>query len=191
MLSTEEINECGVAAQHDREMFLKLYDFYYDRLIGYTFKRTLHEQDTYDIVANSFLKVIDKISSYDPSRGDFNSWIYRIVTNEINTYYRKKGKYFITDPEVAQTLQPHKFTVTSTVSDQIDQEIQYLIIHKAIKELAPKYQEVIHLFYFEDMSHKDIASIVGIRVGSVRSRLSRGLKLLKQILLKHAHQFNS
>ncbi len=65
------INELAIEARCNKEAFAEIYDMYYDRLLGYAFRRVLDAQDAQDIISNTFYKALKKIDSYKPKKGNF------------------------------------------------------------------------------------------------------------------------
>ena len=77
-------------AKTDKEAFVRLYDFYYPKIFGYVFRRTLELERTKDITSETFLKAYLNIGRFQWKKIPFSSWLFRIATNEMNMADRKK-----------------------------------------------------------------------------------------------------
>ena len=130
-----------------------------------------------DIVQDSWQVIIRKIDRLkDPAA--FKSWATRIVINKAMDWFRKKSKgpIKLSDDTIAE---PTVETVTDDNRDVIG------ITKKAIMSLPTEQQEVLRMFYTEDYNLREIASILNISPGTVKSRLFYARERLKQILKKH------
>jgi RNA polymerase sigma-70 factor (ECF subfamily) len=106
------------------------------------------------------------------------SWLYRIATNCINTYVRSAARYnALLGKSAREAAGP---TDRGRLSD--DGEEKLSMLKEALLSLKPKYQTVVSLRFFENMSHADIAAIVDAKESTVRSRLTRALRKLRKRL---------
>jgi len=74
----------------NNESFVKLYDYYYPKILGYCFRRTLDLNLSKDITSETFLKAFIGIAKYQWKGVAFSSWLFRIASNEMNMLDRKK-----------------------------------------------------------------------------------------------------
>ncbi|MEM6997792.1 MAG: sigma-70 family RNA polymerase sigma factor [Patescibacteria group bacterium] len=166
--------------------FEQIYDAYYDKLAGYALRRVLDQHIAEDVVANVFIKVLEKLPKFKWRHDhSFNGWVYRITSNEINQYFRRQSRYVLSAPrdmeaEYASVLE-HNHNAKD-LERSIDENIDYMRLHACISELRPKHQDIVHLYYFENLSHKEIAVALKMREGSVRVTLSRITKKLNQLM---------
>lgn len=146
---------------------------YTDRLtyVAYTY---VHNQTTAeDIVQEAFIKAFKSLHQLRNAENPL-PWLIRIVINECNTTKRKKWN------EVVTSVTPEQSTVSTEdiyVKKTRDREI-----YQAIMSLPEKYRIPIILFYFEDLSLKEIAEAMNIHEGTTRTRLARGRGYLENIL---------
>lgn len=178
-----------IAAKKDIEAFGKLYDKYYDAIARYIYHRTLDRTVTEDLTANTFLSAFTHMGRFRWKRISFGAWLYRIATNEVRMYYRKRGKSPTisiqtdnqTDLHVISELQ----TTDPSASEKLIADEQHARLHQAILRLKPTYQTVIILRFFDQKSIPEIATITGTREGTVKSHLHRALKQLEIILSEY------
>ncbi|HOI60097.1 MAG TPA: RNA polymerase sigma factor [Candidatus Pacearchaeota archaeon] len=181
----------GKSKNKDREAFSELFDFYYDKIFNYVFRRTLNIDYAKDITSNTFLKVLKYLNDFKWKGGDnsFNAWIYKIATNEINQYFRKQNKYkLIVDEENFKELGDCGETVRE-IENRLENDEYLLILNKGMKQLKPIYQDILHLRYFEELSYEEISKILSKNETTIRVYSKRALEKLKLILEKDALVF--
>lgn len=189
----EEIKDLVKRSQEkDKDAFSRLFDFYYDKIINYVFRRTLDVEYSKDITSNVFLKALDNINSFKWKNGidSFNAWIFKIATNEINQYFRKQNRYklIIDDPEIRFNLKSED-NLAFEIEKKIDNDKYLIILSKAIKELKPIYQDILHLRYFEEMPYNEISEILNKNESTVRVYAKRAIEELERVLKKDAINF--
>lgn len=192
-MDIEEIKDLVKRSQEkDKDAFSRLFDFYYDKIINYVFGRTLDVEYSKDITSNVFLKALDNINSFKWKNGidSFNAWIFKIATNEINQYFRKQNRYklIIDDPEIRFNLKSED-NLAFEIEKKIDNDKYLIILSKAIKELKPIYQDILHLRYFEEMPYNEISEILNKNESTVRVYAKRAIEELERVLKKDAINF--
>jgi RNA polymerase sigma-70 factor (ECF subfamily) len=180
-MSLEEEEKLLKEILADQSQFAVLFDSYYQPIYGYIFRRVADYDLARDISAETFLRAFLKIKSFRWNGISISSWLYRIATNEINQYFRKK-KYH---PEkLGSVLIGDKyFLAADATREELEDELQrhqeYIEIQRGLKKLDVRYQEVIALRFFEGKDIKQIAEILEKPEGTVKSLLSRGVEKLK------------
>jgi RNA polymerase sigma-70 factor (ECF subfamily) len=131
--------------------------------IGWAYLKSHH--DVEDVFHNTIIKVYEKISQLKEDRY-FESWVTSIFINECRSIYRKRKQKEMTSPlEMADS---HPFETKLEVLTDLDQ-------------LDEKYKEMIILKYLEGYSQEEISVMLKLPVGTVKSRLYRGLIMLRKI----------
>lgn len=194
-MGLEEIKDLVTRSQNkDKEAFSRLFDFYYDKIIKYVFRRTLNVEYSKDITSNVFLKVLDNIEGFKWKNGinSFNGWIFKIATNEVNQYFRKQNRYklIIDDPDMRFNLKDES-NLSLEIEKKIDNDKHLIILSKAIKELKPIYQDILHLRYFEEMPYNEISEVLKKNESTVRVYAKRAIEELERILEKDAVNFTN
>jgi RNA polymerase sigma-70 factor (ECF subfamily) len=166
----------------DPSSFSEVFRLYYKPLFGYILRRTGNFDETADIAANTFLKAFTAINSFSYRGISIKIWLYRIATNEVNQFFRnsKKSKSIFEklddNDEYIHLLAQDK----DTIDDELNRHVQFLNVQEALKTLPLKYQEVLSLRYFEGKDNKEIADILSMNEGTLKSLISRGLVLLRE-----------
>lgn len=166
------------------EHFSEIFKLYYKPIFGYVIRRTGSFDDTADIAADTFLKAFHNINNFRYTGISIKIWLYRIATNEVNLYFRHKHKQSSIFERVITEDQKIFNNYIAEDRKEIETELQrheqFLAVLTELKTLPVKYQEVIALRYFEGRDNKEIAEILNINEGTLKSLLSRGLEKLRQ-----------
>lgn len=183
---TKSTIESAQAGDHDA--FEEIYDAYFERIIRYAARRALDHDAAQDISAHVWLKVIDKLGKFKwQHEYSFTGWIFRIANNEVNDYFRKASKYKkVTFDDISDKLIDQKTEdQRKSFERSMERDSQYIKLNKQISVLSRKQQDIIHLYYFERLSYKEIAIALNMKNGAVRMNISRALKSLhKQLVNK-------
>ncbi|MGL5352869.1 MAG: sigma-70 family RNA polymerase sigma factor [Clostridium sp.] len=155
------------AKNGDKEAFLSLIDE--NRLNIYRVARGILSsmEDIQDAIQNTIIKAFQNINTLK-NDDFFRTWIIRILINECNEIIRKNKKN--TNQEIVQGNGEH------------NDNYEDLDITKAINELSEELRITTVLFYFEDMSTRDISKILDVPEGTVRSRLTRARVRLREVI---------
>ncbi|MFA5207798.1 MAG: RNA polymerase sigma factor [Candidatus Paceibacterota bacterium] len=187
-----DVKELVERAQNkDRDAFGSLFDLYYDKVLNYVFRRVLNTEYAKDITSNAFLKALKNLDQFEWRNGpfSFSGWIFKIATNEVNQYFRKQNRYKLTidDPDFKELGDNNK--VVEEIEKKIDNDKHLLILNKAIKQLKPIYQDILHLKYFEEMSYEEISQVLNKNESTIRVYSKRAKEELRIILEKDASEF--
>ena len=134
-----------------------------------------NEEEIYDAISNTTVIVFEKISSLKKEEF-FKTWITRILINECYKIYNQNKKIIYLENCSPETLEGMQFTEKDRL-DEID-------TRNIIKGLTKGLKETVTLYYLEDFSVKEIAKILEVPEGTVKSRLSRARSELEKILVK-------
>ncbi|MBP8994371.1 MAG: RNA polymerase sigma factor [Bacteroidales bacterium] len=167
------------------ELFDILFERYEKKISRYAKKFLFNYDDSEDLVQQVFIKAYMNIKSFDASR-KFSSWIYRIAHNEFINAIKKKNKeplsFFDFD-----ILFPYAMSNDNTDKETQEKELRF-ILDKNLKKLHSKYREPLILYYFEELSYKEIADVLHIPVSTVGVRIKRGKELIKKTFQKNNYQ---
>lgn len=171
------------------ELFEKEFLPHADALYTFAFHLTYNEEDANDLVQDTFFKSYRFIDSYE--RGtNAKAWLFKILKNSfINEYRRKTKRPNEVDYEDFIAYQDADESVGVGSLDlriEMFQDMMSDEITKAINMLPADFRTVILLCDVEDFTYEEIAKIVDIPVGTVRSRLHRARNMLKDMLRNYA-----
>ena len=135
-----------------------------------------NEDEIYDAISNTTVIVFEKISSLKKEEF-FKTWLTRILINECYKIYNQNKKVIYLENCTPDTLNSFKVTPQDSL-DELD-------ARNLINNLSKDLKETVMLYYFEEFSVKEIANILNIPEGTVKSRLSNARKELGKILVKN------
>ena len=146
-----------------------------------------NKDDAEDITQEVFIKLFNNISNLKKVDA-FGSWIRIITINECRVFFRKNNKKsdsFDDDTELMNKLNTDEFGCISEVPhENMDQNENDRLLLEVINSLPEKYARILILRYYGDMSYQEIADVLEISIGTVKSRLnSAKLKLKSEIFL--------
>ena len=169
----------------DSEAFSILVERYQDRIYSVALGYTYNRDDAVDITQDTFVKAYQKIRTFD-SASAFYTWLYRIAINTSIDFLRKKKTRNIDSLDDAKYQEvgfepmsrdpgadPEKVAVRSE---------QAAILRKAVSSLSHKLRSVAVLHDVEGLSQEEVARILRIPLGTVKSRVSRARAELKHLL---------
>lgn len=174
-------------ARKDPEAFGAIFDEHYDAIFGYVLRRIGDVHASQDIIGETFFKALNKLRQFHWRGISISNWLYRIATNEINQYSRKKKHAPHSLDALAEEKGFEPQDETDILEEVLEQERELVRanewreIRKQIGQLPKKYQEVLTLRYFENKKILEIGEILGKKEGTIKSLLSRAIaKLRKQ-----------
>lgn len=160
-----------------------------DALYNFAFHLTYDEEDSNDLVQETYLKAYRFIDSYDEGT-NAKAWLFKILKNAFINEYRKKSKK-PTKVDYEDFIGYHDSDDQSSVEyvDLRHEIFQGMIgdeVTKALNSLPVDFRTVVLLCDVENFSYEEIAKITDIPIGTVRSRLHRARNMLKDKLKEYA-----
>ena len=156
------------------EAYRQLIEEYGNKLLRTCYLILNDREEAEDVVQETFIKVFNKIDTFKEKSGLY-TWIYAIALNLSRDRMRiKQDMLELKDEWIGND------DVESHVEINFDREQ----LRKEIFEMNSLYKEVLVLFYFEELSIKEISNLLNEKEGTIKSKLSRGRNMLKESLLK-------
>jgi RNA polymerase sigma-70 factor (ECF subfamily) len=166
------------------------------RVYAICYRFTGDQDEAEDITQDVFLKVYRNLSSFDPLKGGFHTWITTLTRNLLVDNYRRTRLDRASD-SLDQTLSGEDDgpTMAERLADTRQNQEQRFAglelkatIQAALLKLSPELREAVILRDLEDMDYKEIAVILKIPEGTVKSRISRGRAELARLLQRIERQ---
>lgn len=166
----------------DSKVYKLIYELYYKSTFHAAFFITKDAGLAEDATHEAFLKLRDKIDQLeDPSK--LETWLCRMAANIARDIIRQRSKSTL----FAETREIYsEDQVTSPEKTLLDNE-EKQIIREIINHLQPEHKRVMYLRYFEDLSVDEIGNILGIPVGTVKSRLFYAREEFKKLIKPDGH----
>ncbi len=161
------------------------------RIYGICYRFTGSPTDAEDLTQDVFLKLYRSLSNFDPAKGAFSTWLTTLTRNLLVDHFRRTRQDRATDsldvsfssedgdgPTRAEQLADTRRTQHDQVAGaQLRARIQH-----ALRQLSPELREAVILRDLQDMDYKEIAGVLRVPEGTVKSRISRGRGELARIL---------
>lgn len=167
--------------QGDRNSQQLLYKATYGKMLGMCMRYARDKDEAKDFLHDGFLKVFEKIKNFKQT-GSIEGWIRRIIVNNTIDCIRKKNKMcFNSDSE----------TSLLNLKDDSEESLEKLKMVNAsaakiielIQELSPAYKTVFNLYVVEEYSHKEIAEMLNISIGTSKSNLAKAKGKLRNLYI--------
>ena len=154
------------------------------RVYRLAYRLTGNQHDAEDLTQEVFVRVFRSLSSYYQP-GTFEGWLHRITTNLFLDMVRRRARIrFEGLPEDAERIKGRELTPAQIYDDShLDHDVQ-----TALDALLPEYRAAVVLCDIEGLSYEEIADVLGIKLGTVRSRIHRGRTQLRAALAHRAPQ---
>ncbi len=152
----------------DTQEYERLTDRYLDCIYRVAVNGCRNNADAEDVVQNTFIKLWEREESFGDEEYA-RKWLIRVAMNECNSLWRSAWKRRMTYLE--------ELTQEPVFSTPEKSNLYY-----AVRDLPLKYRQIVHLYYFEEYSVKEIAQMMKLSVTAVQTRLLRARQKLKEIL---------
>lgn len=174
--------EIAISTQKgNKEAFGFLVEKYEIKIKNYI-RRFVQEKETInDISQGVFLKAFVNIQSFKPKL-KFSAWLYRIAHNELVNFLKKKKALPLFDLDI---LWPGFSTDKRQIETDVEKQMLLDGFEKCFEQLAPKYREIIVLYYLENLSYQEIAEVLKSPTATVGVRLKRAKEIVRAICQKN------
>ena len=172
------------ARDGDISAFEKLISLYEKKIYNYCYRMTNNREDAEDLTQDVFIKVYRNLKNFK-GNSKFSTWIYRIAYNACVDKHRKKKKiqFFSLDSGNHDNTGNTQLVSNNPLpEDEIIQKERYKKIQECIANLKPKYKTVIILRDIQNYSYEEIAEILQMPLGTVKSHISRARAALSDAL---------
>ncbi len=182
--------------QGDGHAWLQVVESQHRRIYGLCYRFTGSAGDAEDLTQDVFVKVYRNLKTFDVERGSFSTWLTTLTRNLLVDHFRRTRAEQTThsldagwdDPEgvssVAEKIQTHQ---ADPLQNCMDRELQALV-QQALLQVSPELREAVILRDLKDMDYKEIAEVLHIPEGTVKSRISRGRMELARLLERTKRQ---
>jgi RNA polymerase sigma-70 factor, ECF subfamily len=163
---------------------------YHRRIYNICYRFSGSPDDASDLTQEVFIKMYRTLSTFDTTRASFMTWVTTVTRNLLVDHFRK-GKYDrITDSldavpgsheeglTIAEQLEDHRAGPESRMRSQETQRL----VHEGLRRLSPELREAVILRDLQDLDYKDIAKVLNVPEGTVKSRINRGRTELARLL---------
>jgi RNA polymerase sigma-70 factor (ECF subfamily) len=171
----EDTELVALAQKGSTNSFNKLVDKYHSRIYSLTYQMTSNREDAEDLTQEIFIKAFEALPRFK-GRSSFYTWLYRIGINKTINYRKKRNR---NRPISIDALdQDITYDEVYAELDSKDSPLRHIglnelqvKLNEAMQKLSLKHRTVVVMHDIEGIPHDEIAKIVGVSVGTIRSRL--------------------
>ena len=181
MNNEQELIRC--AQRGDGEAFRQLVEAYQTQVYRLAL-RMCGESAADDVTQEAFLAAWRALLDF---RGDcrFSTWLYRLTTNAAIDWLRREKRYRSTD-DVTELELPDD---APSPQEQAEQSETQSAVRRALSRLSEEHRQVLLLRYMQELDYGEIAAALDVSEGTVKSRISRARRQLREILLRQGNFF--
>jgi len=166
--------------QGDRKAGEALFDHFSAPIFRFFLVKTASRETAEDLAQDVFLKLIDKINTFDENLGSFSGWLWQIAKNRVKDYYRKKKSLPLSPTALLSKEKKDFLDGKAEFGTRLDiNEILDLI-----EDFSEEEQEVFSLHYLSDLPYREISKTLGKSESSLRVLVHRVNKKIKEIMIK-------
>ena len=164
----------AIAAHQDRAAFATLFAHYAPRLKGYLLRLGLGPAQAEDLAQEVMVTVWRKAGQFDRAQASVATWIYRIARNRRIDAFRREQRAVLDADDPG--LQPSGEPAPDAGLDATEREEQ---VRAALAELPSEQVDLVRRAFYEGLSHRQIADVTGLALGTVKSRLRLAFQKLR------------
>ena len=165
----------ALAAAGREEAFAELVDRYKDVLLNFFLRKGVSYNDGQDLAQRTFLRLWKYRTKYEP-QAKFTTFLFLLAGQESVDFYRAEGRRTSLAEGLTREaeVRADERTPTSPAGGED--------VRRAVSRLSPSLRDVVELGVFQDLPYAEVGEILGIPVGTVKSRMFNALRKLKEIL---------
>jgi RNA polymerase sigma-70 factor (ECF subfamily) len=171
-------------AQADRAAFAAVYDHFFRRVYNYVRYRVGSPEAADDVTAQIFEQVLRHLPEYQPRRGLFAAWLFRIARNTVYDYLRHHRRH----PSLSLEALTDRISDQPGPEQQLEEGLRRAHILDAIAALSEREQEVIALRFGAGLTNRQIADLLKVSESNVGVIVFRTLGKLRQALRAEEHE---
>jgi RNA polymerase sigma-70 factor (ECF subfamily) len=153
------------------------------KIYNLCYRFTGRSADAEDLTQEVFIKIFQTLRTFDAAQGSFGTWLSRVARNHLVDHYRRTKKDRITsslDDELG-TLEVKPGAAVEPVAG-VEWRERRELLQRGLERLSPDLREAVVLRDLQDLDYDEIAQVLGVPVGTVKSRINRGRLELARVL---------
>jgi RNA polymerase sigma-70 factor (ECF subfamily) len=169
---------------------------YHRRIYNICYRFAGSSEDAQDLTQEVFIKMYRTLSSYDMERGGFMTWVTTMTRNLLVDHFRKTKQERLTESlDTVSSDHEDAMPLSEQIPDRgpaPDSKVQSRetgeAVHQALQKLSPELREAVILRDLQDLDYRDIATVLKVPEGTVKSRINRGRAELGRLLQRTYRQ---
>ena len=176
----ELLNRCLAGEDSAWEALLKDHT---RKIYNLCYRFTGRVEEAEDVTQEVFIKVFQTLKSYDATQGSFSTWLNRVARNHLVDHYRRTRKDRVTSSlEDELPAAQEKASPRTEPTAQVESRERSEILQLALDKLSPDLREAVILRDLHDLDYEEIAQVLSVPQGTVKSRINRGRLELGRVL---------
>ena len=175
------------------EDFVRLYN---RRIYNLCYRFTNSADDAQDLTQEVFIRVYRTMASYNIEKGAFNTWLTTLARNLLVDHFRRSKQERVTDSmdaglreeEDSLSLSDQITDTRPAPDDRLASKETQKMVQAALARISPDLREAVILRDLQDMDYKEIAVVLRVPEGTVKSRINRGRMELARLLSRNKRQ---
>jgi RNA polymerase sigma-70 factor (ECF subfamily) len=171
---------------------------YHRRIYNLCYRFAGSADDAEDLTQEVFIRMYRTLKSYDVGRGAFATWVTTITRNLLVDHFRRSRMERLSDSlDATPAADPDAPTLGDQLADQaagpetrVQSHETQALVHQALQRLSPELREAVVLRDLQDMDYREIAAVLKVPEGTVKSRINRGRTELARLLSRTYKQVN-
>jgi len=167
-----------------KHYYTRLVDRYKDRAYTLAVRMLKNKEDAEEAAQDAFIRAYNALNRFE-GKARFGTWFYRILYNVCLTRLGKRKEEF-QRLDYNDNIDYNELESAFTASGYNEYETNDMIefVKKTMEELPEKYQTILSLFYFQDLSHEEISEVTQLPIGTIKTHLFRARAILQRLLQK-------
>lgn len=163
----------------DPDAFTELYEHFFPRVYQYLLKKTGDSNLADEMVQEAFIRMYRHLSQFDPAKGAFSTWLFRIAQNVLNKHFTSKAVTMNLpweenfDPAAPEHETPEREALSKERSEEL---------RKAMMKLPERQRKILEMTYWLEMKSGEVAERLGMAPSSVRVSLKQARDRLRELL---------
>ncbi|MCX6256503.1 MAG: RNA polymerase sigma factor [Bacteroidia bacterium] len=172
----------------DRVSQQEFYKAFYNKMMGICMRYATDTEDAKDLLHDGFIKIFNKLKGFK-NEGSLEGWVRRIMVNNAIDHVRKRKETFVrSDNE--NLFDSIETDNEDDAENEVLVSIKAELLLKLIQQLSPAYRTVFNMYVIENYTHKEIAQILGINIGTSKSNLAKAKMKLRESYKKYENKLD-
>jgi RNA polymerase sigma-70 factor (ECF subfamily) len=176
----ELLQRCLSGENSAWEALLRVYT---RKIYNFCYRFTGRAEEAEDLTQEVFIKIFQTLRSFDASQGSFSTWLHRVARNHLVDHYRRTRKDRVTASieDDLETIQ-EKPSPGADPAGHLEVRERKEQLQRGLDRLSPDLREAVVLRDLHDLDYLEIAKVLGVPEGTVKSRINRGRLELARVL---------
>ncbi|MDT8336521.1 MAG: RNA polymerase sigma factor [Candidatus Izemoplasmatales bacterium] len=162
----------------DKDLYAKIMDKYHNELFKYVYNMVNNYNETEDLLQEIFFKLYKHLKKFDSSKASFRTWMYRVSKNYVLNYLKSSKKRM---SNVSVEYNDDINQASENIEEQAVNDEKINLILKAMEKLLkPKHYEIMHLYYFSNLTVKEISETLEIPDKTVYKAINTSIEKIKK-----------